>query len=38
VGSTNDPNTVHALFLARDNGCSIWGYTDDNNSIVWLDY
>lgn len=38
VGSTDDPNTIHALFLARDNGRSIMGYTDDNGSIGWLDY
>jgi hypothetical protein len=38
IGSTDDPNTIHALFLGRDNGRSMLGYTDDNNNIVWLDY
>ena len=38
VGSTDDPNTIHALFLARDNGRVVWGYTDDNWNIGVLDY
>jgi hypothetical protein len=36
VGFTNDPNIIRALFLARDNGRPIWGYS--NPSIEWLDY
>jgi hypothetical protein len=36
VGFTNDPNIIRALFLARDNGRPIWGYSD--SSIEWLDY
>jgi hypothetical protein len=38
VGSTDDPNTIHALFLARDNGRWISGYTDDSGSIGFIDY
>jgi len=38
VGITNDSNTIHALFLARENGRSITGYTDDTGKIGWLDY
>ena len=38
VGITDDPNTVHALFLARDHGRSITGYTDNSGKIGWLDY
>ena len=36
VGFTNDPNIIRALFLARDNGRAIWGYSGP--SIEWLDY
>ncbi|MGA8960488.1 MAG: hypothetical protein WB475_09775 [Pseudolabrys sp.] len=36
VGFTNDPNIIRALFLARDNGRPIWGYSD--SGIEWLDY
>jgi hypothetical protein len=36
VGFTKDPNIIRALFLARDNGRPIWGYSDA--SIEWLDY
>src|SRR6266536_527421 len=38
VGITDDPNVIRALFLARDNGRSITGYTDDIGKIGWLDY
>src|SRR5262249_16648640 len=38
IGTTDDPDMVRALFLARDNGRTIWGYSDDNQGIVWLDY
>jgi hypothetical protein len=38
VGHSDDPNIVHALFLARDNGRTIMGYTDANFRINWLDY
>jgi hypothetical protein len=38
VGNSDDPNIVNALFLARNNGRSITGYTDANNRIGWLDY
>ena len=37
IGTTDDPDIIRALFLARDNGRPIDGYTE-NNSIVWLDY
>lgn len=36
VGFTTDPNIIRALFLARDNGRPIWGYS--NPGIEWLDY
>jgi hypothetical protein len=36
VGFTNDPNIIRALFLARDNGRPIWGYSGPR--IEWLDY
>ena len=38
VGYSDDPNVVHALFLARDNGRSITGYTNASCRIEWLDY
>jgi hypothetical protein len=38
VGTTDDPNIIHALFLARDNGRSIIGYSDTSGKIGWLDY
>jgi hypothetical protein len=38
VGDTDDPTIIHALFIARDNGRSITGYTDSNGHINWLDY
>jgi hypothetical protein len=38
VGITDDPTIIHALFLARDNGRSITGATDNNGKIIWLDY
>ena len=38
VGVTDDPNLIRALFLARDNGRFIWGYTYDDGSIGFIDY
>jgi hypothetical protein len=38
VGSTDDPNLIHTLFLARDNGRVISGYTSDDGSIGFIDY
>ena len=38
VGWSDDRNVVHALFLARDNGRGIMGYTNDACRIEWLDY
>ena len=38
VGWSDDPNVIHALFLARDNGQSITGYTNASCRIEWLDY
>ena len=38
VGYSDDPNIIHALFLARDNGNGIQGYTNSSCRIEWLDY
>lgn len=38
VGNSDDPNVVNALFLARDNGRVITGYTNTSCTIEWLDY
>jgi hypothetical protein len=38
VGFTDDPNLIHALFLARDNGRAIFGFTNDDESIGFIDY
>jgi hypothetical protein len=38
VGDTDDPNIIQALFLARDNGRPLLGYTDAHGRIGWLDY
>jgi hypothetical protein len=38
VGYSDDPNVIHALFLARDSGQSITGYTNSTCRIEWLDY
>jgi len=38
VGTTDDPNIIRALFLARDNARVITGYTDNSGRIGWLDY
>lgn len=38
VGDTDDPNMIKALFLSRDNGRPIMGYTDGSGRIAWLDY
>jgi hypothetical protein len=37
VGTTTDPILIKALFLARDNGRVIFGYTA-NNEIQFIDY
>ena len=38
VGYSDDPNVIQALFLARDNGNSIQGYTNPQCRVEWLDY
>lgn len=38
VGCSDDPNMIKALFLARDNGNSIQGYTNSKCRIEWIDY
>ena len=38
VGYSDDPNIIHALFLARDNGNTIGGYTNSKCKIEWIDY
>ena len=38
VGFSDDPNMIHALFLARDNGRSITGFTNASCKIEWIDY
>ncbi len=38
VGDTDDPNIIQALFLSRDNGRPVMGYTDSHSRIGWLDY
>lgn len=38
VGYSDDPNMIHALFLARDNGNGIQGYTNTSCKIEWIDY
>jgi hypothetical protein len=38
VGYSDDPHIIRALFLARDNGRSITGYTNPKCKIEWLDY
>ena len=38
VGYSDDPNMIKALFLARDNGNAIQGYTNVKCKIEWLDY
>jgi len=37
IGTTKDPTMVKALFLARDNGRGILGYTSDD-VIEFIDY
>jgi hypothetical protein len=37
IGTTDDPTMIKALFLARDNGRVILGYTA-NNVIQFIDY
>lgn len=38
VGYSDDPNMIQALFLARDNGNGITGYTNSSCRIEWIDY
>ena len=38
VGYSDDPNVIKALFLARDNGRALQGYTNASCRIEWLDY
>ena len=38
VGYSDDPNMIHSLFLARDNGNTIQGYTNSKCRIEWIDY
>jgi len=38
VGYSDDRNVIHALFLARDNGRAVMGYTNSSCRIEWLDY
>lgn len=38
VGYSDDPNMIKALFLARDNGNGIQGYTNSKCKIEWIDY
>lgn len=38
VGHTDDPNMIQALFLARDNGNAVQGYTNAQCRIEWIDY
>ena len=38
VGWSDDPNMIKALFLTRDNGRSIQGYTNPQCKIEWIDY
>ncbi|NTW64649.1 MAG: hypothetical protein HGA46_11400 [Chlorobiaceae bacterium] len=38
IGYTDDPNMIHALFLARDNANNIQGYTNAKCRIEWIDY
>ena len=38
IGYTDDPNMIHAGFLARNNENAIQGYTNSKCRIEWLDY
>ena len=38
VGYSEDPNMIKALFLARDNGNGVQGYTNAQCRIEWMDY
>jgi hypothetical protein len=38
IGYSDDPNMIHALFLARDNANQIQGYTNSKCKIEWMDY
>lgn len=38
VGYSEDANVVRALFVARDNGNAVQGYTNAQCRIEWMDY
>ena len=38
IGWSSDPNVIHALFLACDNGRQVTGYTNAQYKIEWMDY
>jgi hypothetical protein len=38
VGFSDDQNMIKALFLARDNGNTVTGYTNPACKIEWMDY
>lgn len=38
IGHSADPNVIHALFLACDNGRPVMGYTNSKFEIEWMDY
>jgi hypothetical protein len=38
IGYSDDANMIKALFLARDNGNGIQGYTNSKCRIEWIDY
>jgi hypothetical protein len=38
VGYSEDPNVIQALFLARDNGNAVQGFTNAQCRIEWMDY
>ena len=35
---SEDANMIKALFLARDNGNAVMGYTNSQCKIEWMDY
>jgi hypothetical protein len=38
VGFSDDQNMIKALFLARDNGNAVTGFTNSVCKIEWMDY
>lgn len=38
VGNSSDPNVIHALFLACDNGRAVQGFANEKFIIEWIDY